>query len=93
MLNNTKECPHCQYQDTAEGFAKWEKDGQRGLLGKTPEGFIILLCPQCNQEIKWDTLGNVFLKPEQSAKSGTVFNLIFFGVIAMIIYGIIKLIF
>lgn len=93
MLDNVKECPYCQHQDTAKGFAEWEKNGQRGLLGKTPEGFIMLLCPQCNQEIKWDTLGNIFLKPEQRAKSGTIFNFIVFGIIALIIYGIIKFIF
>lgn len=62
-IDDAKECPNCQYQDTARGFMKWEKNGERGLLGKTREGFIMLLCPQCKQEIKYDTLGNVFLKP------------------------------
>ena len=78
MLDDIKECPFCHHQDTAKGFAEWERDGSRGLLGKTAECFIMLLCPECNQEIKWDTLGNTFLKPEQRAKSGIFFNLIFY---------------
>ena len=68
MIDDTKECPNCQYQDTARSFMEWEKNGDRGLLGKTRGGFIMLLCPQCKQEIKYDTLGNVFLKPEQGSK-------------------------
>ena len=93
MWDDTKDCPYCRHRDTVKSFANyWEKDGQRGALGTTTEGFIMLLCPKCNREIKWD--GNVFLKPDQGAKIGTFFDLIFgWVVIVLIIYVIIKCIF
>ncbi len=88
-----KQCPHCQHEESLRKFVTWEKDGKRGLLGKTPEGFIMLLCPNCNQEIKYDTLGNIFLEPDQAAKSGIIFNLLFFGFILVVIFFVMKFVF
>ena len=80
-----QKCPHCEYETSVKEFATWEKNGKRGLLGKTPEGFLMILCPNCNQEIKYDTLDNKFLKPEEKTKSTIRFNLIILGVIIIII--------
>lgn len=88
-----KQCPHCKHEDSVEHFGTWEKDGKRGFLGKTPEGFIMLLCPNCDQEIKYDTLGRAFLKPDQAARSGIIFNLLFVGFIIAIVFFVIKLFF
>ena len=90
MFDDVRGCPFCQYQDSVEGFLKWKQDDQRGLRGKQAESFILLLCPQCNREIKWDTLGDVFVRPDQKTKSRTIFYLIFFIVTALIIIGIIR---
>ncbi len=88
----TKQCPYCGYKASIKQFGSWEKNGQKGLLGKTPEGFIMFLCPKCENHIKYDTLSNKFLKKEEKSYSGTIFNLIFFSIIAIIIYFIVKLI-
>ena len=64
MLDSIQECPFCHYKDTARGSADWEENGQRGLLGKTEGEYIMLLCPECRREIKWDMREDVFLKPE-----------------------------
>ena len=92
MYDDVIECPFCQHKDSIENFLTLEQDGQRGLEGKTAERFIMLLCPQCKQEIKWDTLEDTFLKPDQKAKSGSFFFLIYFVLIALIIYCVIRFI-
>ena len=88
----TKQCPYCGYEASIKHFGTWEKDGKRGLLGKTPEGFIMLLCPQCEKHIKYDTLSNKFLRQEQKSWSGVIFNLIFVLITIVIIYIILKVI-
>jgi hypothetical protein len=92
MFDDVKKCPFCQYQASVEGFLKWKQDDQRGLIGKQAESFVMLLCPQSNNEIKWDTLEDVFLRPDQKAIESTVFKIIFFIVTALIIFGIIRFI-
>ena len=91
--NIIKQCPYCGYEASVKHFGTWEKDDKRGLLGKTPEGFIMFLCPQCEKHIKYDTLSNKFLTLEQKSMSGIVFNFLFFGLIGFIIYLIVKTIF
>ena len=95
MLNGTSEknCPYCGHKDTVKNFMTWEKDNLRGALGKTPEGFIMILCPKCRNHIKYDTLANSFLKKNQRVKSTFLFNLIFAGIIFLVLYFIIKIIF
>ena len=88
MFDYFKECQFCQYKDSIENY----KDGQRGLVGKSAKRIIMIQCPQCNQEIKWNTLECSTPKPDQKAKSGAIFNLISFIVIALIIVGIIRFI-
>lgn len=90
---NKKSCPYCQYKDTIENFINWQRGKERGLLGKTPEGFIMILCPQCRNHIKYDPLGNTFLKENQQAKSTSIFNLIFAGIVLLILYFLVKVIF
>lgn len=89
----TKQCPHCKKEESLKKYMTWEENGKRGLLGKTAEGFIMLLCPNCNQEIKYDTLGNTFLKLDQASKSGTIFNTIFVVVIIIVVFKLIKILF
>lgn len=60
-----KKCPYCSYEASIKHFATWEKEGKRGLLGKTSEGYIMFLCPQCENNITYDPLSNQFLKEEQ----------------------------
>jgi len=55
-----KQCPSCGYEASVKSFGTWEKEGERGLLGKTPEGFIMFLCPQCKNHIKYDPLSDEF---------------------------------
>jgi len=88
-----KQCPYCGYEASVKHFCTWEKEGKRGLLGKTPEGFIMFLYPQCENHIKYDTLSNKFLRLEQKSMSSLIFNLVFFGIVALIIYFIAKAIF
>lgn len=90
---NKKSCPYCQHKDTIENFINWQKGKETGLLGKTPEGFIMILCPQCRNHIKYDPLGNTFLRESQQAKSTFVFNLILVIVLIILVYFLIKLIF
>ena len=59
-----KQCPYCGLEGSVKQFGTWEKNGKRGLLGKTPEGYIMLLCPKCENHIKYDTLSNEFLRQE-----------------------------
>ena len=63
--NVVNKCPYCSYEASVKHFGTWEQDGKRGLLGKTAEGFIMLLCPQCENHIVYDPLSNGFLKEEQ----------------------------
>ncbi|MDV2496278.1 MAG: tetratricopeptide repeat protein [bacterium] len=55
-----KQCPYCGYKASVKHFGTWEKGGERGLLGKTPEGFIMFLCPQCKNHIKYDPVSDEF---------------------------------
>lgn len=59
-------CPYCSYEASIKHFSTWEKEDKRGLLGKTPEGFIMFLCPQCENNIKYDPLLNKFFKEQES---------------------------
>lgn len=88
-----KSCPYCGFQDAFENFGKWEKDGKRGLLGKTSDGYIIFMCPKCEGHIKYDSLANSFLRMDAPAKSTSVVNnIVGWGVILLVIYLIDKLI-
>jgi len=58
-------CPYCGYEASIKHFGTWEKGGKRGLLGKTAEGFIMFLCPKCENNIKYDPLSNTFFKEEE----------------------------
>ena len=49
-------CPECDYSDTLRAFASWEKDGKRGLRGKLPTGHLVVACPGCGTEVKYDPL-------------------------------------
>lgn len=64
--NVVKKCPYCGYETSITHFGTWEKDGKRGLLGKSVGGFIMFLCPECKNHIKYDPLSNNFFKEEQS---------------------------
>ncbi len=88
-----KNCPYCDYEDSVKNFMTWENDNERGALGKTPDGFIMILCPKCKNHIKYDTLGNSFLKKNQRANSTLVFNSIFVLVILLVLYFLIKVFF
>lgn len=92
MFDKTQEknCPYCGNQDTIENFINWEKDGKKGLLGKTPEGFIMILCPNCEKHIKFDTLSGNFLRIDEKTKSGVIFNIVFIIIMVAIIYGVYK---
>jgi hypothetical protein len=68
--NIIKQCPYCGYKASVKKFGIWEEDGKRGLLGKTPEGFIMFLCPNCEKHIKYDPLSNEFLTQAHSQKTG-----------------------
>ncbi|MFO7970658.1 MAG: hypothetical protein R6U40_02780 [Desulfobacterales bacterium] len=56
---------YCGYEASIKHFSTWEKEGKSGLLGKTPEGFIMFLCPQCENIIKYDPLSNKFFKEQE----------------------------
>lgn len=49
-------CPKCNYSDTLRAFASWEKDGKRGLRGKLATGHLVVACPECATEVKYDPL-------------------------------------
>ena len=83
---NTKECPYCNYQADIKQFTSWEEKGKKGLLGKTDEGFIMLLCPSCETSIKFDPLINNFKKNERKSSNGIVVSLTFAAVIALIVF-------
>jgi len=87
------QCPYCQHEASIKQFGTWEKDGKRGLLGKTPDGFIMFLCPQCKQHIKYDSLSGKFFKPADQPKSTIIFNLFFFAIIAVVVYFIVRALF
>ena len=88
-----KNCPYCDHKASVKEFMTWEKDDQRGLLGKTPDGFIMILCPNCKEHIKYDSLSNNFLKKEEKSSSGKIFNSILAIVVFAILYGLYRLIF
>ncbi|MEW5994214.1 MAG: hypothetical protein AB1744_07445 [Candidatus Zixiibacteriota bacterium] len=88
--NIVKKCPYCGYEASLKHFGTWEKDGKRGLMGKDREGYIHLLCPECHEEIKYDSLSNRFMKSSDTSISGTVFNLIVLAVIGVVIYLLVK---
>ena len=64
--SNIKNCPYCGHKSSIKEFGSWEKDGKRGLLGKTVEGFIMFLCPQCENHIKYDPLADIFVGDEET---------------------------
>ena len=64
-----KECPYCGLTGTLKQFGTWEKDGKRGLLGKTPEGYLMFLCPRCQLHIKYDPISDSFSREENVGKN------------------------
>jgi len=57
-----KQCPYCGHEASIKDFGTWEREGKQGLLGKTPEGFIMFLCPQCEEIIKYDPVSDEFFQ-------------------------------
>ena len=57
-----QKCPYCGFEASLKFFGTWEKPGKRGLLGKTPDGFIVFLCPRCDQQIVYNSLTNIMSK-------------------------------
>jgi hypothetical protein len=53
---NQVKCPFCSYQDTAKEFISWERNGVQGLRGKLPNGDMVVACPQCLVELRYDVL-------------------------------------
>ncbi len=56
----TAVCPHCNRTDTLRGFASWEMGGVRGLRGKLASGHIVIACPACGGEFKYDSLSGEY---------------------------------
>lgn len=84
--SNMKECPYCSYKAEIRFFSSWEGNGKSGLLGKTDEGFVMLLCPSCESSIKFDPLINNFLKNERKSSNGIVVSLTFAAILALLIF-------
>ena len=51
-------CPNCGHLGTMRDFGTWEKDGEKGLRGKLPTGHIVVACPACRKELKYDSIWN-----------------------------------
>lgn len=68
----TKQCPNCGLDGTLEQFSTWEKDGKKGFLGKTPEGYMMFLCPRCLLHFKYDPLSDSFTGEENVGLSRRV---------------------
>jgi len=49
-------CSACGHSDTFRKFGTWEEGGERGLRGKLPSGHIVVACPKCKKELKYDSL-------------------------------------
>jgi len=53
-------CPTCGFNGTVKEYLSWKKNGKQGNRGKLPSGHIVIACPECDTEIRWDSLtGNV----------------------------------
>jgi hypothetical protein len=83
---NMQECPYCSYKAEIRYFSSWKENGKSGLLGKTDEGFVMLLCPSCESSIKFDPLVNSFLKNERKSSNGIVVSLTFAAILALLIF-------
>jgi rubredoxin len=55
-------CPYCGLQASITHFVSWKRGDKRGLVGKTADNLLILLCPECEGKIQFDTLENEFAK-------------------------------
>jgi hypothetical protein len=66
QVETIKKCPYCYYQDTVRNFSEWEKNEKRGTIGTT-DGFMILMCPKCENHIKYDCSRNLFMRLDQNA--------------------------
>jgi hypothetical protein len=55
-------CPYCGLVDNLKQFLGWEQNQKQGYQGRTPEGIILLLCPQCENRIRFSIQDNEFLK-------------------------------
>jgi hypothetical protein len=49
-------CPFCAHQDTVRNFVYWERNGVKGFRGKLPNGDMVVACPECLVELKYDAL-------------------------------------
>ena len=72
-----RKCPYCNFESSLKQFVSWEKNGKRGYLGKDTEKFIMLLCPECENHIRYDPLSGKFYRLGQRPLSGIIFNLVF----------------
>ena len=63
-------CVTCGYQATVKEYLSWRKNGKRGNRGKLPSGHIVIACPECDTEMRWDSLlGTVDAMTERSSVS------------------------
>jgi len=89
-LPDIKKCPYCNHEGDVEYFSSWEKGGQKGLLGRTSDGCLMLACPKCKKKIKYNTRTNKFLNEDEGATSTVIANLVLWAGVAFIIYWLIN---
>jgi len=49
-------CPFCSYRATLREFVYWSRNGVSGFRGKLPNGDMVVACPECLVELKYDVL-------------------------------------
>jgi hypothetical protein len=49
-------CPFCTHQAKLKDFAYWSRNGVNGFRGKLPNGDMVIACPACLIELKYDVL-------------------------------------
>jgi hypothetical protein len=49
-------CVGCGYEATFNDYLLWKRNGKRGNRGKLPSGHIVIACPECDTEMRWDSL-------------------------------------
>jgi DNA-directed RNA polymerase subunit RPC12/RpoP len=49
-------CPFCSHRAPLKEFVYWERNGVSGFRGKMANGDMVVACPECLVELKYDAL-------------------------------------
>ena len=59
--DNVVKCPFCSRRGPLKEFMNWTKNGVSGFRGRLQNGEMVVACPECMVELKYDPSSRVMV--------------------------------